>query len=282
MFEVIVLIGLALIWMIFATMQDIKTREVANWINFSLIIFALGFRFFYSLFQSDGFNFFFQGLIGFVIFFIMGNLFYYSKVFGGGDAKLMYALGAILPFSASFIVNLQILISFLFLFLFTGGIYGVITSIFLGLKNSKIIKSNFSKLLKKYKRISLFVMLIGLVIMVLGYRENVIFYYGILVFIIPYIFLYVKSIDKIMFKKIDTNKLTEGDLLTKDLKIGGKTIKMVWGGLTKAQIKEIKKRYRKIEVKWGIAFVPVFLISFLILLYAYFSGFLEILWNSLW
>ena len=32
--------------MIFAVVQDLKKREIANWVNFSLIIFALGFRFF--------------------------------------------------------------------------------------------------------------------------------------------------------------------------------------------------------------------------------------------
>ena len=102
MFEVIFLFVLALIWIMFATVQDIRKREVANWVSFSLIIFALGFRFFYSLFSDMGFDFFYQGLIGFGIFLILGNLLYYGKMFAGGDAKLMIALGAVLPFSVIF------------------------------------------------------------------------------------------------------------------------------------------------------------------------------------
>ena len=98
MFEIIFLIILALIFILVATFQDLRMREVANWINFSLIIFALGFRFFWSLFSESGFGFFYQGLIGFGIFFILGNLFYYGRIFAGGDAKLMIAMGAILPF----------------------------------------------------------------------------------------------------------------------------------------------------------------------------------------
>ena len=70
--ELIFLLILALIWIIFASIQDLKKREVANWISFSLIIFALGFRFFYS-FYSEDFNFFYQGLIGLGIFFIIGK-----------------------------------------------------------------------------------------------------------------------------------------------------------------------------------------------------------------
>jgi len=64
MYEIAFLWILALIWIVFATVQDLKMREIANWLNFSLIIFALGFRFFYSLFSSGGFGFFYQGLLG--------------------------------------------------------------------------------------------------------------------------------------------------------------------------------------------------------------------------
>src|SRR3989338_8270060 len=107
MYEVVFLFVLALVWIVFAVVQDLRKREIANWLNFSLIVFALGFRFFYSLFSTEDFRFFYQGLLGFGIFFLLGNLFYYGKAFAGGDAKLMIALGTILPFSESFFVNLE-------------------------------------------------------------------------------------------------------------------------------------------------------------------------------
>ncbi|MBU2053223.1 MAG: prepilin peptidase [Nanoarchaeota archaeon] len=104
MYGVIFLIVLGFVWIIFASVQDLKNKEVANWLNFSLIIFALGFRFFYSLFYRGGFSFFYQGLIGLGIFFVLGNLLYYGRMFAGGDAKLMIAMGAVLPFSESFLI----------------------------------------------------------------------------------------------------------------------------------------------------------------------------------
>ena len=52
----IFLIMLALIWLIFAVVSDLRTREIPNWLNFSLIIFALGARFFYDLFNMQGFS----------------------------------------------------------------------------------------------------------------------------------------------------------------------------------------------------------------------------------
>src|SRR3972149_7618794 len=104
MFEIIFLFVLALIWIIFATIQDVRTTEIANWLSFSLIAFALAFRFFYSLF-IENFSFFYQGLIGLGIFFVLGNMLYSGKMFAGGDARLFIALGAILPISAGFSEN---------------------------------------------------------------------------------------------------------------------------------------------------------------------------------
>ena len=118
MYEVIFLWLLALAYIVFAVIQDIKTREIADWLNFSLIIFVLGFRFFYSLFNGINFTFFYNGLIGLGIFFIAGNLFYYGKVFAGGDAKLMISLGTVLPYYPDFFSNIQTFINFFLIFLF--------------------------------------------------------------------------------------------------------------------------------------------------------------------
>ena len=90
------LFGLAIVWIIFAVVQDLKKREVANWLNFSLIAFVLAYRAFYSA-LNDAWWFLGFGLIGFGAFFILANALYYGKVFAGGDAKMFMAIGAILP-----------------------------------------------------------------------------------------------------------------------------------------------------------------------------------------
>ena len=156
MLEVIFLLSLGLIAIIFATVEDLKKSEISNWINFSLIIFALGFRFFYSLFSLNDFNFFYQGLIGLGIFFVLGNFLYYGHVFAGGDAKLMIALGAILPLSLDFSHNLNIFFLFLLLFLFSGALYGIIMSTYLCIKNLKDFKKEFNIRFKENKRMVIF------------------------------------------------------------------------------------------------------------------------------
>jgi len=281
MFEIIFLGVLALLWILFATIQDLKSREIANWLSFSLVIFALGFRFFYSLFAEEGFSFFYQGLIGFGIFFILAHLLYYGKMFAGGDTKLMYSLGAILPIYGTILENIQVFFMFLLIFFFSGAVYSFIISGVLAAKNFKVFKKEFIFQLKNNGKIIYPIMLIGLVIMVLGFVEFILFFFGILLFVLPYFYVFAKAIDEsCMVKKVNVKNLTEGDWLYNDLSIGRQKIKAKWDGLSKEDIKMIRKKYRKIKIKQGIPFTPVFLISIIIL---FLLLLLKIeLWNPFW
>lgn len=283
MIEVVFLLGLGLIWIIFATIQDLKNQEVANWLNFSLIIFALGFRFFYSLFLGEDYGFFYQGLIGFGIFFVLGNLFYYSRIFAGGDAKLMIALGAVLPIYESFYSNVKFFIIFFVVFLFSGMIYGMAFSAYLTLRHFTKFKKEFKNQFKKNKNIIYAIIFFSLFFIAIGFSERVFFLFGGFVFILPYLYLYTKSVDEAcMIKKIKAKDLREGDWLYKDIRIGRKIIKANWDGLSKKDINLIQKKNKSILIRQGIPFVPVFLISFLIILfflYYYNINFLRIFEN---
>ena len=266
MIQIIFLYLLALVWIVFATVQDWKTREIADWLNFSLIIFALGFRFFYSLFVDTGFTFFYQGLIGLVIFFVIGNALYYSRFFAGGDAKLMIALGAVLPFSYGFFNNLQIYMWFLVIFFLAAAVYSIGSSIWLSLVNFKRFKMMFKKLWKGNKKFSNGVMILGLLVLILGFTEVLIFYLGILIFFSPLIYIYVKSVDEsCMIRKVVVGKLCIGDWLYNDIKVGTKVVKANWDGLIQKEINLIKKKHKSVLIRQGIPFTPVFLISFLIM-----------------
>jgi len=266
MFEIIFLGVLALLWILFATIQDLRSREIANWVSFSLIIFALGFRFFYSLFLGEDFSFFYQGIFGVGIFFALGNLLYYGRMFAGGDAKLMIALGAILPIYGTILENVQIFFMFFFVFFFSGALYSFGVSGILAIKNFKIFKKEFVLQFKKYSKLIYLVMFLGLGIMALGFVEVIFFFLGILLFVLPYLYVFAKAIDEsCMVKQVNVEKLTEGDWLYDDVIIGKKKIKAKWDGLSKEEIKIIRKKYKKVKIKQGIPFTPVFLISLIIL-----------------
>ncbi|VVB80080.1 Preflagellin peptidase [uncultured archaeon] len=279
MFEIVFLFVLGLIWIIFATVQDAKTREISNWLNFSLAIFAIGFRFFYSLFSSN-WNFLFQGLIGLGIFFVLGNIFYYTRIFAGGDAKLLISLGAILPIFSSFTSNLTSFVFFLILFLFIGAFYGLVYSFFLVGKNFNNFRKNFSLSIKRNKTVILLFLLFAIILGVLGFISELFFYLGLLIFIMPYLFIYAKTLERsCLVKSISSNKLQEGDWLLKDVRIGRKIMKTSWEGLTLDQIKVLKKSNQKIKIKEGIPFAPVFLISFVLFFILFFTGILEIIFS---
>ncbi len=277
MMEIIFLWVLALIFIIFAVFQDLKTREIANWISFSLIIFALGFRFFYSLFNSGDFSFFYQGLIGLGIFFALGNLFYYGKVFAGGDAKLMIALGAVLPFYSDFFSNLQLFFNFLLIFLFAGFAYILVSSTILCIKNFKAFKKEFLMLMKKNKKVSAIIFSVGILFLLASFIKVVFLFAGIFFVFTYFLYLYSKAIDEsCMVREIHSLHLREGDWLYSDLKIGKNTIKASWDGLSPEEIKKIKKKMKKVKIRQGIPFSPNFLISFIIFII------LAILKTNLW
>lgn len=286
MIEVIFLAVLAVVWIAAATVSDFRTTEIFNWLTFSLVIFALGFRFFYSLFSGAGFEFFWQGLIGFGIFFILGNFLYYSRVFAGGDEKLMIALGAVLPFSSNFFVNVRIFTTFLFLFLVAGAVYGLFSSGYLAARHPKPFRKEFKVQSRKLMKINIPILALGVLAIALGILYNkFIFYLGILVSVMPVLYVFSKAVDEAcMIHEVKPAKLMEGDWLYKDMKAGKKIIKADWNGLTKEDIALLRKKSLPVVVRRGIVFAPVFLISFLALIYIYAinSNLFSALWNSLW
>ena len=69
-----------------------------------------------------------------------------------------------------------------------------------------------------------------------------------------------------------TKDLGEGEWLYENVKTGNRTIKSSWEGLTKSEIKLIRKKFKEIKIRQGIPFTPAFLISFVLLAYFYFQA----------
>ncbi|OYT36211.1 hypothetical protein B6U91_01725 [Candidatus Pacearchaeota archaeon ex4484_71] len=272
MLEVILLIVLGLAWLLLATVQDLKKTEIYNWGSFSLIIFAIAIRFFYGVFSED-FRLLYQGLLWFGIFFLFSNFLYYLRFFAGGDQKLLMALGAILPLYGDFSSNLKISIIFVGVFFFTGLIYTLLWVGAIGFKNFSKLKKELRKQFKKYRKHLIFMVLLSTIFLIAGFYESIFFWIGVFVFGISYLILYVVSVDEsCMVGDELTASLEEGDLLYKKVKINGVEINPSWAGLSKRQIRLLKKNRKKVKIRRGIPYVPVFLISFLIFVFFFFTG----------
>ena len=255
---------LGLIWVGIATLCDLKKREVPNWLNFSLILFALAFRYFYSVFA--GFDYFLYGLLGFVFFFALAHLFYYSRVFAGGDAKLLMGLGAVLPMFSDYLLNVQMLLYFVLIFMVIGSVYGLLYSFVLVFMRWERFRQEFTSQLKKRVRlffISLFFVL-GAVIFAF-YAGDIAWILPLIIFLLPFLYVYAKSVEEAcMVKAISPSKITEGDWLYQPIKTQGKMILPRWEGLTKRQVEFIQEYYKKkVLIKQGIPFVPAFFFAYL-------------------
>jgi len=272
MYENLFLLILALIWLFVASISDLRKREVPNWLSFSLIIFALAYRVFFAVFNSDLW-FFLYGLIGLILFIILAYGFYYARVFAGGDAKLLMGLGAILPFASSLIGNLIFLGVFILLFLFVGGIYGLIYSLVLVSGNKEKFALEFIKQFKLNKRIfyiSLVFVFLSL-IFVFYFKELIFVFFPVIFLAFPLLFVYGKAVEEsCMIVSISSKEVTIGDWLYEEVVINvgrkKKKIKPYWEGLSEGEVELIRKSKKKVKIKQGIPFVPSFLIAFVMLI----------------
>jgi hypothetical protein len=92
-----VFLTITLVCLIWATYEDIKHRLIPDKISMILIFVSLPF-FVYWFINDASFTMRLDALMNLLISFIMGMLFYWVGAFGGGDSKIIIALGFSTPF----------------------------------------------------------------------------------------------------------------------------------------------------------------------------------------
>lgn len=258
--------------LIFATVTDIKKREVPDWLSYSLIITGIGARGIYSLLTNDG-SYVLYGLAGFIVFFAFSNIMYYTKQWGGGDCKLLMGLGALFGnygLDSLFGFNLPFLLGLLINIFIMGTLYGVFYAIYLALRNKKIFLSEF----KKSKFIEIKIAFFACAVLVFfswiifdKFFARLLTILILIVFFAVVLLSFMKVVERsCMYKKVSVEKLVVGDWLVKDVLVSGNVICTARNiGLTKDDIIALKKnRIKNVLVHEGIPFVPGFLLGFLI------------------
>lgn len=264
------LFAAALIWTAAAVFMDIKKREVPNWISFSLIGIALAYRAFYSAYAKD-ISFFAFGLIAFALFFGLANLFYYSRVFAGGDAKLLMGIGIALPYQnySDFILTG---LGFIMLLFAVGAVYTLIYSVFLAVKHKKKFGEEFYKIYRKNKHfIVIFAIASLFVFMLVENIKSALAIYLLFALLFP-MYIYLKALERCMIVYVNHNELSEGDWLEEDVKVNGRWIRKSVHGLSSDEIKILRKYKKSALIKQGIPFVPAFLIALVAMVFFFSSG----------
>ena len=265
------MLAIAFIWILGATITDLKKREVPDWISFSLVAIALVARMIFSFLERD-ISFFLQGALFFVLFFALANLFYYARIFAGGDAKLLMGLGAILaappvlPFASAANAVFSIPLPFVFILnlLIIGSLYGLLFTIAVAIKNRKRFFPEFVKRCKKVRVIFLVMIAVLAIILAISTKAYFIFAIAALAVLFPFIHSAIKALEEVgMVSLVHPKNLTVGDWLAQEVRIGKKMIKPTWEGISKQELELLQKEKKKVLVKYGIPFVPAFLFTFL-------------------
>ena len=255
---------------------DFKTREVPDWVNYGLIMLGFAINTIYSLVFSS-WSYFLYSILGFGLCLIISLIMFYTGQWGGGDSKMLMALGAFIGFRLT--LKDEFLLSLFINMIIIGGFYGLVWSFGLMLRNFSQVHAAWKKFLLNKDAVKiknlLFVIISLLIVFAVIMRNNLLFLYiasvSIFTVLTFYLWIFIRSIENVsMIKKVSPNKLTEGDWIAKEVKLKGKYLcgpKDL--GISKNQIKELKKLYslgkiKTVVVKNGIPFVPSFWIAFVL------------------
>ncbi|NQU79090.1 prepilin peptidase [Candidatus Woesearchaeota archaeon] len=262
--------GIAFVALIIGTITDLKVREVPDWLNYGLIVAGFGLRIIFSIVYADP-SHIISGIIGFTAFFLVSVLMFYTGQWGGGDSKMMMGLGAIIGLELSLSA---FLVGFLVNMVLFGALFGILFSVYLVIMNFKSFCKEFKKKFNRKEQYVLWGACAALIILSLFVQFEVKIPLVVLAFMLLltyYMFKYLKAVEgAAMLKWVNPSDLTEGDWVVDDVVVAGKRIcgpKDL--GLEKEQIAKLqdlsrKGKLNKVLIKYGIPFVPSFLIAFIV------------------
>lgn len=263
-----------------ASITDLRTREVPDWLNYGAAVSGIAIALLSSLILGTVWPFVYS-LTGLLVFLAIGSIMFYAGQWGGGDSKMLIALGSLLGlqfgFRFPFFGLEQITVAFWMNLMLVGVLYAFAWSIVIAARNRQRFAKQFAQQAAQLKgfRISIVALLAVTIIPILFVQEPMIRMALVAAALATasaiFLWLFAKAVEKsCMLKYVEPEKLTEGDWIAKDVYVNRK---YVCGpkdlGIEKSQIRQLLKykhlgKIKKVLIKEGIPFVPSFLIAFLV------------------
>ena len=261
-FAAIALIGTAI-----GAYTDIRTRLVPDWTSYFMLAAGLGGHAILSLLSQSIWPIVYSAA-GAGFFFAIGYLLYRAGVWGGGDAKLLPAIGSLLAFSTS-IAIWPLLVSFWLNLLILGAAFGILGMLILFLKHKEKTLHEFKLLINKFK-LPFYSTIFAVVLFGTVSIFETMAIFGFLLAILCLLLFILKATEKAaLHKSIPPNKLVEGDWLIDEIKIGNycytpKKIGIEKSDITKLIELEKAGKLKDVKVKDGIPYVPAFLAALIV------------------
>lgn len=235
-----------------AGLWDLKTTEVPD--ELPMVMSAVGlFYWFIASLLAESVMPFALSLLSGLAFLVPGLLLYRAGKWGEADAWV--------PASVLFMVpvlgNVPILFDYVVNFCIVSSAYMIVYSVALGVANPRV----FGLLAKDVMGSRAFIGIAGFatlslaVSLYLGMMPEYAFLVFSITTLLALFWRYALTIEKHVFRKeISVKELREGDVLDG----------MVWRGLTKEEITDIRKEKKKVTIKEGVRFVPVYFFALVV------------------
>ena len=211
--------SIALAGLLSGTITDLKTREVPDWINFSLIFSGFGIATIRSVVSWD-ISYILYSVLGFGLLFIVAYVMYYTGQWGGGDSKMVMGLGSLIGLSIPLsIAEPPFIILFIIYSIVAGAAYGLIWSIVVAIRCwDRFKKDLFSRMKKKeikLVKVVLIILAIGALVLSLfltAAAKIIVLITVMLLILTLYLFVFIKAVENVcMIKKLEPSELTPGD-----------------------------------------------------------------------
>lgn len=266
---------LALAALIVASISDLKTREVPDWISYALIATGVFIAAVQALLDESIAALIHAG-IGCFVGLTIGFSMYYLGQWGGGDAKIIIGLGTLIGLDPLHLGD-SFFIGLLLNLIIAGAIYGLFWTIGLALRNMPAFVKTFrevraEKRVRTLRKLHLAIMLLGILAFILtpSPAKPPMLILLILIFLLIHLWIFIQAVERsCMIKTYPVSKLTEGDWIVKEVVRKGKHLcgpKDL--GIKAEQIRELKRhKVRSVVVKEGVPFLPSFLLAYLLTLW---------------
>jgi len=262
----IILFLVAFIGSTAAGFYDLKTTEIPDEIPYAMIFIGIIGNIVQSYLTWSYWPFIYSMIAG-LSFLGFGFIMYYLGQWGGGDAKVLSAIGFLLPTYQSAKLMLPFSMSFFFNLFLVGAFYMIFYAITLSFINKKIWTAFFTDLKANARMILIYNSALVLTIILIGFLSaRYLDFLPLTTFTIFVVTIglasaglyvlwkFVKAVENVGFKKrIPVSKLRLGDV---------PDYYKIWEGVTEKEIKKIKKSGKKyIWIKEGVRFAPAFPIA---------------------
>ncbi|MBI2041092.1 MAG: prepilin peptidase [DPANN group archaeon] len=260
----------AIIIVAIGTVTDFQNRWAPDYISYFGILFGLGGHAIITL-QQNSYWPLLLSIGGGAAFYGIGWLMFNFGAWGGGDAKMLIALGTLLPVYQP-ITNIYysapwpFLVTLMLNILIFGAALGIIGTAIIFAKNFRAIVPEIKKQFSENKKYLYFSAGTIAVSPAFLFFTNIYFAAAVaLAGFFIMLFFALKSVEiSSMHKDVAPEKLIEGDWLLDEIKIDNFHVKPTKAGLETDEIKKIKElaaqgKIKTIRVKEGLPYLPAFL-----------------------